>query len=279
MQPNVAETSPDQSVINQPTNQASSPEPQLIQGKGSRKSGIIVLVLFLLIALGAAGYFGYSYYQLQNRVGGDFPEAEEVPTKMVFASPTEAIAISSPTAPPDSTTNWQIYKNDDYGFSFKYPANFTISQLVEKPFYSLKELVEFGVVLTQDIYTSPAQIPQIRIQLVKTTGTVAQILDQLKLQLEATPDPQSPYYGTGATPAEIKSIVPAVVGSVEAVRVERYRGPGGPHAQVLEYYLKSEDYVFVLGANYGTNNPDFGQDGSVEKETLEKLILTFKLFD
>lgn len=62
-------------------------------------------------------------------------------------------------------------------------------------------------------------------------------------------------------------------------KVERFAGPGGPNSQILEYYFKSPTHIFVFTVNYGTYNPDVDQDGTVEKETLPKILSTFNPSD
>ncbi len=191
---------------------------------------------------------------------------------------TPSAKISTPSAKKDETADWEIYENKNYGFFLKYPNNFKVHNLIEAPFYTLEDPIAFGIVLTQDIYINLGQTPVIKVQLVQTDKTINQILDQLKTQIEnakeSMTDPEHAYYG--ANPPKINSIEVVQTGSIEATKVERYQGPGAPNAELLEYYIKSPDYVFILTANYGTNNPDVGQEGTLEKEVLSKIISTFR---
>lgn len=259
-----SEVQPKSRAASQPANQVSV----VSKPKSSPVIGISILILFFL---GITGFLVYQNYQLKQQV------SQTQPTSLPELTKTPE--IPSPTSTVDPSANWEIYENKNYGFSFRYPNNFKIRNLVEKPFYTLEEPIAFGIVLTQNIYVNLAQTPAIKVQLVQTSKTINQVLEQLKTGIENTKDgmtdPENMYYG--ANPPKINSIETVKVGNIEATKVERYQGPGAPNAEILEYYIKSPVHIFVLTANYGTNNPDVGQDGTLEKETLSKIISTFKL--
>ncbi len=59
---------------------------------------IVVLVIIGVLVLGGASYSAYYYWQNNKPV----------------------------VAPIDETANWQTYKNDKYGFEFKYPIQFYV---------------------------------------------------------------------------------------------------------------------------------------------------------
>lgn len=73
------------------------------------------LAPILIVILIAALIGGYLLYQNQNK-----------PTPQ--SSPNPVTSNSAETA------NWKTYTNDRYGFSFKYPQDYTIKKLVEKVF-------------------------------------------------------------------------------------------------------------------------------------------------
>lgn len=288
MQTNEPISNPDQQISSpQPTNtpapqqqpsDASSSVQESTQGKKSNKWLIIGLGILTLVVLGIAGVFAYQNYQLKKRVEKPSPNSEAIPTKALQPTPTSTISAPSPTPTTDPTADWEIYENKNYGFSLRYPDNFKVHNLIEKPFYTLEDPIAFGIVLTQDIYVNLAQTPVIKVQLVQTDKTIDQILDQLKTGIEnakeGMADPEHTYYG--ANPPKINSIEVVQTGSIEVTKVERYQGPGAPHAEKLEYYIKSPNYVFILTARYGTYNPDVDQDGTLEKEVLSKILSTFK---
>jgi hypothetical protein len=252
--------------VSQPTTQAF----EIPRHKSWLVIGIIVLVLLLL---GIIVIFVYQNHYLKQQLA-------QYQTKTTsLAEITKQPEIPSPTPTTDITANWQTYTNEEFKFSFKYPSNFRISNHKEKPFYSLEDTVAFGIIMIQDIYKDMAQTPGIKIQLIQTNKTVNQILDQLKKQVEDDKEylnnPESTYFGS--EPAKINEIETIQDGDIMATKVQRYQGPGAPNAEILEYYIKSPDYVFILEANYGTNNPEIGQDGMLEKETLSKILATFKL--
>lgn len=66
----------------------------------------IIIGLLLIISLSTTGYFGYQYFKLVNKP---------------VSSPTP-VAITTPEATPDSTTDWKTYTDKTWGFSVKYPS-------------------------------------------------------------------------------------------------------------------------------------------------------------
>jgi len=66
-----------------------------------------ILIVFLVIVLGAVGYFGYKYYQDLSK-----------------SSLTVTPATTTNTT--DATADWETYTNTVYGFSFKYPSDTVI---------------------------------------------------------------------------------------------------------------------------------------------------------
>ena len=98
----------------QPTNQEFQPlqpaELAPLQEESLRpqpdKNWIYVLVGLVI----AGGAFGYYVWQK----GGLFT-ALPMPT-----------VSSTPTVTPDPTANWQIYRNDEFGFEFRYPKNWEL---------------------------------------------------------------------------------------------------------------------------------------------------------
>ncbi len=80
----------------------------------SNKSALyVVLVVVLLAVVGAGSYF------LGQQSGTQTAQpAASIPT------PT-----TPPTVPtPDETANWKTYSSSKYGFSFKYPSNYTVEE-------------------------------------------------------------------------------------------------------------------------------------------------------
>lgn len=261
------QTSDLQPVNTSPVSEASIPQEPI----ANKQSLNWLITGFIILLLGTIGIFAFQNYQLKQKVLQKQP--------ILLPEPTETFGIPSPIPTVDPTVNWEIYENKNYGFFLKYPSNFKAHNLTyEKPFDALEDPITFGIVLTQNIYVNLAQTPVIKVQLVQTDKTINQILDQLRVGIENSKegmaDPEHMYYK--ANPPKINSIEVVQAGSIEVTKVERYQGPGGPNAEILEYYIKSPNYVFILTANYGTNNPDVGQDGTLEKEVLSKIISTFQ---
>lgn len=77
----------------------------------NEKGNILVIVLagFLLLAIGAAGYFFWQNQQLQNVPSNQYP--------------TNSNQVNSPTpSTQDETVNWKTFQSSSAPFTFKYPV-------------------------------------------------------------------------------------------------------------------------------------------------------------
>lgn len=109
------ETAP-QPVINQaPPPQTTQEEEPPVSITEKKKKPIlpIILSILLVLALGAAGYFAYMYYQ------PDIPGLTSTET----TEPTP-----SPTPNSNPTTDWKTYSSEVHNVSFKYPNSWTIKE-------------------------------------------------------------------------------------------------------------------------------------------------------
>lgn len=86
----------------------------------------IILILAIVALLGVAGYFAWQYYTI-TQSPADQPQSQTPPPQ----------AENSPIAQPTDQTagpalsgveGWQTYTNTEYGFEFKYPTDFTLSE-------------------------------------------------------------------------------------------------------------------------------------------------------
>ncbi len=87
-----------------------------------RISGFIPLVALIIIAAAVLFGIGASVY-----VATQQPQPAE--QQSVQTSQGQQQVIS----PNVDTSNWQTYRNDKYGFEFKYPTNWKLSEVVEIP--------------------------------------------------------------------------------------------------------------------------------------------------
>jgi hypothetical protein len=83
---------------------------------------MVFIVIILLFALGAAGYFAYQNWQLKQQIS----QVQPTPTPQI-----------TPTTTPDPTADWKTYTNSVYSYSFKYPNDWKT-----RPFAGSQETIE-----------------------------------------------------------------------------------------------------------------------------------------
>lgn len=90
------------------------------QPKISTKSIVLIVFtgLFLILISGVTGYY-LAKKQLDKLV--DQADRLISPTPTTSPIPTQSLTI-------DETENWKVYTNNQYGFSFKYPNDWQITQ-------------------------------------------------------------------------------------------------------------------------------------------------------
>lgn len=122
---------------NQPEQPNISQEPQPtiqpeIPQKPSLPTWLIILITILAISVVSVGvYAAYQYY---------YSVCCSEPTQ-----PSDQETISPGTLPTgeinDETTNWQTYRNEEYGFEMKYPLSWQVKQIDSDFKFSNKDKV------------------------------------------------------------------------------------------------------------------------------------------
>lgn len=123
--------------------------------KHGQRPGLVFLaiVIFIAVLFLVAGYF-----LGKNSVKPATPVAETAVIENTSAiSPTVSPAASSTASATDETASWKIYTNDTYGFSIKYPADWTVADTIQKSGSSgMDEKLEISKSDTNiDIYIDP----------------------------------------------------------------------------------------------------------------------------
>lgn len=80
-------------------------------------STVLVVSLLVVIALGFGGFFTYRYWWTQREGEVATPEAETVEPEG---------KAGEKTASEDETADWQVYRNENYGFTISYPEDWKI---------------------------------------------------------------------------------------------------------------------------------------------------------
>lgn len=124
--------------------------------------------------LGAISYLSYQYMSADDRALFDAGIGTQVPSQDIKTDVSEKQNI----------TEWKTYKNDHYGFSFRYPADWKITR---DPFSE-----NFIVVATNKTYTSDTS-GEIRIESLNEEGLADE--DGRK----ADPQPDDKVYGFETT--------------------------------------------------------------------------------
>lgn len=103
-----------------------TPDPQITDAS-EKKFPKWIIVSLIIILFGVTSVFAYKYYQLKQQL------VEDQPTLSLTPTPTLTPALS-PTSTPtfDPLEGWQIYTNEKYGYSLRYPKNFIVEELPQE---------------------------------------------------------------------------------------------------------------------------------------------------
>jgi len=208
------------------------------QSKGKINWRVISIVIFFLLLTGSLT----TYFLLKKNDKKDIPKYQLTP-KLVTPTGTKQ-------EEPITVSNWETYSNKNYGFSFKYPREYQLSENLKnrKP----SERMEFGLSLDQ--YTLDTQQPTITLMIQRGTFAMQAILQQIRSQsIEKN-------YGEIDYLNEDKYILihdeSKVINGITFTKLERFIPKNAPLRFHTEYYTKIEGNTIIIVAEYNDKFKD-----------------------
>lgn len=116
----------DQPINNQPTPPAPTVNPPPPVTSVPKKNFPLILVVVLILVAIASGIVIGKYFLGQKASPS---------TNQVVPTLTQPTLIPTPT--PDLTADWKTYRNKEFGFEFKYPADWKLNELKNPPFRNI----------------------------------------------------------------------------------------------------------------------------------------------
>lgn len=113
---------------------------QSLKIQNSKTSIHNAVVVILVLGIAVTGHFAGAYYMANYKNFPLWPFEVSVPVPTFTSRP-------SPVAIPDSTADWQTYRNDEYGFEVKYSSDWTFKLddgITFNPAKGIFDLVKLG---------------------------------------------------------------------------------------------------------------------------------------
>lgn len=212
---------------------------------------MIGLGSLLVILLATSLYLAIQNYQLKEKIC-NLEEQTKVAAQPIVAQPTiTSIPTSIPTSNP--TANWQVYRNQEYGYEIKYPKDWEMRTLVE---------TESKLNLEFKGYPSPSYPAMLYLRINK--GEFLSVQDGIKEIYKDDIHPQGTYKGVVIPNNPNFEIAP----NKPAFKV---RVPGGQTASEIAVFFLNDGNLF--GIFYSP-----ADDGLYESKG-EEILATFKFLE
>jgi len=91
----------------------------------NKKSATLTIVLAIALLL-VLVFGGWAYYREKKNTENYEKQIEELKNKTATPTATSTKTATKTATPAVDTSDWKTYTNDKYGYSFKYPANYTV---------------------------------------------------------------------------------------------------------------------------------------------------------
>jgi len=217
------------------------------------KKPILLMSLFVFLVIGA--FFAGTYYQGMS--------AEKVVIGIVETSPTPI----DPTSTVEPTTDWRVYMDDAYSYSFKYPEQFyTVNVLPD-------DLKKYGVLRTihlEDIaYGDRAPI---WIRVWDASGKTIENIEDRKTwcaEMARKFDSQS-----GQLSCEPDGEFKEITFNGE----KAFQTSGGRDNRTVDlYYIPDKKYVVAIEATRSMSNDTYPPDTAIP--VIDQILKTFRFLD
>ncbi|MBU1045738.1 hypothetical protein KJ616_01290 [Patescibacteria group bacterium] len=181
----------------------------------------------------------------------------------------------TPTSPTDETADWQIYTNEEYGFSFKYPkwtdasGGKTQELIVTQKYDSLDDEIELTIsvnkpsILTFLVKKLPVEFSTLR----KYVEIKTEELNELSVR--------HPEFSM------LTSLNEYMIGSLEGFVIETTQGSSPLNNTTAEIFFEKPNHLIIIHYDYEKKvvAEELNYTSLSEYRIIQEILSTFKFID